>query len=207
MPDVVYILTNRAMPGLVKIGRTDGSVEGRMKSLDSTGVPLPFECFSAWEVDNAIVAEKALHVAFGDHRVRDRREFFRIGEDKSTAILKAFGLRDVTPGEDVVDEQNAEDDRKALEKARSRRPNFSFDMVDIEPGTELTSLFDDSIICTVHDNKKVSFRGAVMSLSNAALIVAHEHGKTWTAITGSGYWKYDDVSLWELREQEEAKDD
>ena len=39
----VYILTNRGMRGLIKIGRTTGSVEKRAKDLSSTGVPFPFE--------------------------------------------------------------------------------------------------------------------------------------------------------------------
>jgi len=207
MPEVVYVLTNQAMPNLVKIGRTDGSVEQRMKSLDTTGVPLPFECFSAWEVESAAAAEKALHVAFGDHRVRDRREFFRLSADKPTAILKVFGLRDVTPRTDVVGDEDPEDDIKALEKARARRPNFSFDVVNIKPGEELTSLFDEDVTCAVHDTKRVLFRGEVTSLSNAALIVAHENQRPWKAIAGSEYWKYDDQTLRELWDAEEKADD
>ena len=39
---IVYILTNEAMPGYVKIGRTDGDLAGRVRQLNSTGVPLPF---------------------------------------------------------------------------------------------------------------------------------------------------------------------
>ena len=42
---LVYVLTNSAMPGLVKIGMTTrDSVDTRMKELYSTGVPVPFEC-------------------------------------------------------------------------------------------------------------------------------------------------------------------
>jgi hypothetical protein len=44
MPDVVYVLTNEAMPGLVKIGLTTDSLESRILQLSSaTGVPLPFK--------------------------------------------------------------------------------------------------------------------------------------------------------------------
>tara|TARA_B100000780_G_scaffold162481_1_gene113595 strand:+ start:237 stop:377 length:141 start_codon:yes stop_codon:yes gene_type:complete len=41
----VYVLTNDSMPGLVKIGRTSGSIEKRMRDLYKTGVPIPFNCF------------------------------------------------------------------------------------------------------------------------------------------------------------------
>jgi hypothetical protein len=42
---IVYVLTNPAMPGLVKIGKTTQvEVEERMKQLYGTGVPVPFDC-------------------------------------------------------------------------------------------------------------------------------------------------------------------
>lgn len=41
MDEIVYVLINEAMPGYVKIGLTSGSLEERIRSLDTTGVPLP----------------------------------------------------------------------------------------------------------------------------------------------------------------------
>ena len=42
---IVYVLTNPAMEGLVKIGKTSRSaLENRMGALYSTGVPFPFNC-------------------------------------------------------------------------------------------------------------------------------------------------------------------
>jgi hypothetical protein len=45
MVDIVYILTNEAMPGLIKIGCTNVELASRIKQLYTTGVPLPFELF------------------------------------------------------------------------------------------------------------------------------------------------------------------
>jgi hypothetical protein len=91
MSEIIYALNNRAMRGLVKIGRRSGTIEDRMCALDKTGVPLPFECFADGEVDDAAKAKRALHIAFGDHRVREGREFLRISKDKPTAIFKPCG--------------------------------------------------------------------------------------------------------------------
>ena len=44
MEGSVYVLTNPAMPNMVKIGKTTRDVELRLADLYSTGVPLPFEC-------------------------------------------------------------------------------------------------------------------------------------------------------------------
>lgn len=38
----LYVATNAFMPGLVKAGRTQTSVDDRLRSLYSTGVPCPF---------------------------------------------------------------------------------------------------------------------------------------------------------------------
>lgn len=41
---IVYVLTNPAMPGLVKIGMTGGSVaDERVAQLYTSGVPFPFK--------------------------------------------------------------------------------------------------------------------------------------------------------------------
>ncbi|MEM7188455.1 MAG: GIY-YIG nuclease family protein [Pseudomonadota bacterium] len=203
MPDIIYVLTNRAMPGMVKIGRTERPIEQRMRELDTTGVPISFECFAAWEVADGPIAERALHTAFGDHRVRERREFFWLSPDKPTAILKAFGVVDRTPEEDVVEEP---EDLKALEKARAKRPRFSFDMVGIKVGEMLESVFDGDQTCVVAENNKVIFRDEVMSLSQSALILAHETGRNWRALAGPDYWKYEDRTLTDMRNQEEEGD-
>ena len=47
---IVYVLTNPAMPGMVKIGKTGREVEARLNDLYTTGVPLPFECAYAGRV-------------------------------------------------------------------------------------------------------------------------------------------------------------
>ena len=44
MEGSVYVLTNPAMPNMVKIGKTTRDVELRLADLYSTGVPLHFEC-------------------------------------------------------------------------------------------------------------------------------------------------------------------
>lgn len=201
MAQIIYVLINQAMPDLVKIGRTEQDIESRIRQLDTTGVPLPFECFAAYEVADANVAEKALHLAFGDHRIRSRREFFKISPDKPTAILKAFGIKNVTPGEDIVEDKA---DIKALELARSIKPRFKFSMVKIEEGAVLHSVFDDEVTCTVTENEKVLFRDEEHSLSSSALIVAHDNNKNWKAVQGPQYWKYNDEILVNLRDSIEG---
>ena len=64
MEGSVYVLTNPAMPNMVKIGKTTRDVELRLADLYSTGVPLPFECEYAAKVKDVDKTEKAFHTAF-----------------------------------------------------------------------------------------------------------------------------------------------
>ncbi|TCK31050.1 T5orf172 domain-containing protein [Ancylobacter aquaticus] len=194
---VVYVLTNQAMPGLIKIGRTADTIENRMRQLDTTGLPLPFECFYAAEVQTPDRVERALHEAFDDHRVRRNREFFSLSPDKAKAIIKLLELREVTPGADVITEIG---DQEALNQARRRRSHFRFSMLNISPGSELVSVFDDNITASVKDDRWIIFRGEEDSLSNSALTIAHEKGRMWPSVAGPSYWKYEGKTLEQLRQ-------
>jgi hypothetical protein len=78
MTGYVYILSNRSMPGLVKIGKTTTSPSQRMAELHSTGVPTPFELEFAAEVADCHSCERDAHSALTEHRVSSKREFFRV---------------------------------------------------------------------------------------------------------------------------------
>ncbi|MYF88497.1 MAG: GIY-YIG nuclease family protein, partial [Boseongicola sp. SB0676_bin_33] len=54
-PGIVYVLTNEAMPGLVKIGRTtQDDPRVRMDQLynGASGVPVPFDCVLAMRAED-----------------------------------------------------------------------------------------------------------------------------------------------------------
>lgn len=189
---IIYILQNAAMPGFVKIGKTSTSVEQRMKELDSSGVPLPFECFHASRVTNVNKVEKLLHDAFGDHRVRLRREFFKIDPERIRSALLLAELQEVTPKDDVIETQ---EDQEALDKERQLRGAFKFGMVKIYPGSVLTFSKDSDLTAVVLDDKMVNFEGEVLSLSASALKIIQRMGYTWKQIAGPSYWEYEGETL------------
>ena len=53
-PDIIYALRNEAIPRLVKIGKTSRDMTARMREVYGTGVPLPFECIIAREVEEVM---------------------------------------------------------------------------------------------------------------------------------------------------------
>lgn len=206
MPNYVYVLSNEAMPGLVKIGFTTTSIEQRIKELDVTSVPLPFQCFYAAEIDDCKSVEKKLHVIFSDKRIRQNREFFRVDPNQVKAAVQLAELREVTPRNDVVVDES---DKKALQEAVARderRGRLRFSRLQISVGSVLLFVKDPTITCTVVEDGKVEFRGQITSPSKAALSVAQEMGYNWSALSGSEYWMYEDETLAarRLRMEDEA---
>ena len=196
MNDIIYILINEAMPGYVKIGKTN-NLEQRIRSLDTTGVPLPFECFYACKVKDAAFVERQLLDAFTDHRVRSSREFFEIAPERAVAILKLVQIKNVTPKKDFVESQ---EDQQALNQARARRAIFNFKMVDIPVGAELVFSRDENIKAKVIDNRSIEYNGKITSLSDSA----HEILGYDSRVSGTLYWMYEGETLDERRRRFES---
>lgn len=76
--EIVYILSNSSMPGLLKIGRTNRSVDERLRELNNTSLPTEFFVEHTIKTRDSKFLEKMIHKNFEGHRVNENREFFRI---------------------------------------------------------------------------------------------------------------------------------
>ncbi|MDD9867750.1 MAG: GIY-YIG nuclease family protein [Candidatus Campbellbacteria bacterium] len=195
MDEIVYILINEAMPGYVKIGRTT-NLEKRVRELDKTNVPLPFECHYACTVKDSKFVEDKLHDAFLNNRIRSSREFFEIEPERVVSALKLCCLKDVTPQKDFVETQ---EDQKALDKKRKNRDTFNFKIVDIPIGAELYFSRDENIKAKVVDNRNIEFNGKSTSLSLSARELLGYRA------SGPLYWMYEGETLDERRKRIEQE--
>ncbi len=195
---IVYILTNEAMPGYIKIGRTETSVGQRMTELDKTSVPLPFQCFYAARVDDYAKVERALHTAFGDARVRPSREFFRLDPYRAKVVLELIALEDVTPVDDVGSDPEGQE---ALERIARKGSRFDFSQYGVPVGAVLQHAQDTSITCFVEDDQTVNYNGHSMSLSRAAGQANLDRGGKSTSFAGPRFWVYEGETLSSRRER------
>ena len=203
---IVYILTNAAMPGYVKIGLTrNNDVALRVRQLDTTGVPLPFEVYFAANVPDCNTLERTLHFVFGEGRARKNREFFKINPDLAKAIIELVATDPI----EYSDEEQAIDvgERQEIETAKKRREVRTFSVLGLQPGAMLTFTKDSSITCTVIGNRKVIFEGEEMSPSAAALKAVHSLGYTWPAVSGMAYWAYNGIRLSDLTSADDDDED
>lgn len=202
MPQIVYILTNEAMPGIVKIGLTADSIEARLSALNChSGVPLPFECHFAAEVDSCARIERILHQLFSEQRINPRREFFRVDPEKVVLAISIGSYKDVTPRGVIAEPE----DKEALEKEKARRPRIKLSALGILPGETLTFARDETITAQVLPDNKVLYSGQVTSLSAAALQALHQLGYRTPAASGSDYWQYQGELLDERRRRMEGE--
>ena len=92
----VYILTNPAFrENWVKIGYTNRTVEERVKDLDGTAVPLPFDIYATMCTAKYKEAETLIHHSlerFTNLRIRKSREFFNVSPEKALEIFKDVKL-------------------------------------------------------------------------------------------------------------------
>ena len=194
---IVYVLTNSAMPGLVKIGYTaQDDANSRIAQLYTTGVPVPFTIEYACKVQNAEEVEKALHVAFSPNRINPKREFFRIEPDQAIAILKLLHTEEAT--QEVTDQPSMIDQQSiaAAEQLRARRPNLNFEEMGIPMGAILQSVHSDATV-TVVAPKKVRLADEEMSLTAATRQVL---GLDYSVQPGP-HWTHEGKSIRDLYEE------
>jgi len=203
---VVYVLTNPAMPKMVKIGRTGNDIDVRLSQLYSTGVPLPFECAYAARVADMDAVEKAFHNAFGPYRVNPKREFFSIEPEQAIGLLDLMKLEDMTPKVQQEAEQvDIEGNAAAIKFTRSRsKPKLNYLEMGIGPNSTL--VFDDGItICTVLNERKVLFKDVPWSLT---ALTKELMGITGKSIGGPAkYWTYQGKSLSEIYRETYSEED
>ena len=194
MEGSVYVLTNPAMPNMVKIGKTTRDVELRLADLYSTGVPLPFECEYAAKVKDVDKTEKAFHTAFEPSRVNPKREFFNINPEQAIAVLSLMAIEDVTPS---VQEKAKTIDIEATASAekfkKKRRPTINYFEMGLKEG-DILKFGRNEESCTVLNGRQVSYEGEPWFLSNLTNKLLDRTGP----MDGSPYWYFNGKNLKDL---------
>ncbi len=225
---VVYVLTNPAMPGWVKIGYAD-DLKNRLKSLNnSTAVPLPFEVYAYYETPFRLVDKniqdlidtinselRAVTEVEGRQR---KREFYHMKPDQAYHVLYALaGVHNRTDAVVLVQENNKSSthsthkseihethDDTQKEKDGGKRVSkeaISFTKCGIPEGAELTYDNDSSIKAYVKGKNKVIYNNEEYSLTGLTKKIRNDN----TAVRGPMHWKYKGELLTDIRERKEQE--
>jgi hypothetical protein len=94
-PEWVYVLVNKSMPGICKIGMTTTSVSQRVSEINSaTGVITPWFPVYSYKCVNSRYLEQAVHKYLEDkgHRVNPNREGFELDSNTAIKVIEELGV-------------------------------------------------------------------------------------------------------------------
>ena len=213
-PGFVYILTNPSFrEDWVKIGKTT-NMEKRLKTLNTTALPLPFKVYATIKTSKFEELEKIIHKQIDrltDLRINQSREFFNVHPAQALDIFldQATALDDaiVTKYENGKPRQMYPVLEKAKEEKEKKpqRPPFDFSMVGLNVGDKV--IFDAlNLEVKVAGRNKVEYEGRLWSLSAfcGTYLPENMHNAS-EAYQGPKYFSYQGKTLWEIRLEKENK--
>ena len=211
-PGYVYILTNPSFrEDWVKIGKST-NMEKRLKTLNTTALPLPFKVYATIKTSKYEELEKIIHKQIDrltDLRINQSREFFNVHPAQALDIFldQATALDDaiVTKYENGKPRQMypvLEKSKEEKEK-KPQRPPFDFSMVGLNVGDKV--IFDAlNLEVKVAGRNKVEYEGRLWSLSAfcGTYLPENMHNAS-EAYQGPKYFSYQGKTLWEIRLEKE----
>jgi hypothetical protein len=90
MRGYLYVLTNEALPGLVKIGYSTKDPSLRRGELSNTSIPQNFVLYYEVLIDNPFDAEQAIHRQLKAINAHSGKEFFKITADAAVNCIRKF---------------------------------------------------------------------------------------------------------------------
>lgn len=160
----IYIMTNPALKGMVKIGyATD--VEARRKQLSTTALPYEYEVYATYETSGNL-EDKKLHKMIDnlnpDLRVSKSREFFVMTPEEAYELLESIAT--ISGTKEKLKKLKASEKKKQ----QIHRPAVNFSDCGIPVGAKLVFIDDPDVVATVVSDRKVEYAGNITSLSAIA---------------------------------------
>jgi hypothetical protein len=208
MSEVIYVLINESMPGLIMIGKiTQNEPQQYKDELHNShpGVPLPFTCVYAAEVADASGMEKRLFETFARDRINPQRAFLTTVPYKVISILKKFEITNQNAAiQEEIDKNISARERRAIRLAvtdNSYRNNVDFSEIDLPIGTELTFAVDETQKCVIVNNQQVEYEGNRYFLSTLTLKLLDQAGYNRASVNGPAHFLYQGELLSERRDR------
>lgn len=194
----IYIMTNRGLQNMVKIGyATD--VEERRKQLSTTNLPYEYEIYATYETPGKL-EDKKLHKLIDnlnpELRVSKNREFFVMSAEDAYELLNAIAT--------ISGSQNRLERWKGVgvtPQAKTKKPAINFAKCGIPIGAELIFVEDPSVKVVVESDRKVLYNNEITSLSAVA-----GNLKGVKAIQGSSYFTYNGKLITEIAAETQWKE-
>ena len=193
----IYIMTNPALKGMVKIGyATD--VEIRRQQLSTTALPYEYEIYATYETFGNL-EDKKLHRLIDnlnpDLRVSKNREFFVLSPEEAYELLESIAIISGTKNK-LKKVKISETEKQCI-----RRPPVNFEKCGIPIGAKLVFAEDESVVVTVVSERKVQYKDEITSLSAVSDAI-----KGYST-SGPQYFKYNGEYVNEIAKRTQWKNE
>ena len=92
--EYVYVLVNKSVPGMCKIGMTTLTPDERAHQISSaTGVPTPWIPVFSFKCYRSDLLEEEVHEYFAAQRVNDHREMFSVDSFTAQKVIEVLGQK------------------------------------------------------------------------------------------------------------------
>lgn len=93
-PEYVYVLVNKSVPNMVKIGMTTNTPDERARQISAaTGVPTPWIPVYSFQCYRSDLLEEEIHQYFSAYRVNTHREMFAVDSHTAQKVIEDLGYK------------------------------------------------------------------------------------------------------------------
>jgi len=93
-PEYVYVLVNKSVPNMVKIGMTTSTPDQRARQISAaTGVATPWIPVYSYKCYRSDLLEEEIHNHFNYCRINTHREMFAIDSHTAQQVIEKFGYK------------------------------------------------------------------------------------------------------------------
>ena len=167
---LVYVVYNPAFYNLIKVGETSFN-EFEKRGLNNTSVPEDFEVLALFDCVDRKAVEAAAHKAFNDYR-------HRASSGRLTEFFFADKVKDI-----IAFISNLPGVKKRNPRQGMRKVNCSFTALNIPVGSKIyfNNQKDPEHTAIVHSDKKIQYKGKIVTVSQAAIAEVGNSVNGWLA--------------------------
>jgi len=194
----IYIMTNPALSGMVKIGYTT-NVEQRRQQLSTTALPYDYEVYATYETFGNL-EDKELHKLIDnlnpDLRVSKNREFFIMSPEDAYGLLYAIAV--ISGSQEKL--KRIKNIPTSTGAQKIKKPAVNFAHCNIPVGAELVFTEDDTVRVIVVNEHKVQYNNELTSLSAVAKSIKGYN------VAGPQFFTYNGRLITDIAEETQWKD-
>jgi hypothetical protein len=194
MKDTLYIIFNKQIPALIKVGITQYDGNHRAKTLCTTGVPGKNEVYRELRIPNTKKVEDKIKLMFKDDRESLKKEWYYKTALPQLDLL--FDILELQQDDLTEEEENIGLLSETIMNDRKRKEKLKFPMINLSVGQELEYVEDPSIKVKIVDDNCVEYENERYTLS--ALTAKLDNYRV-SAYQGPLYWTYNGERLTDLR--------